>query len=169
MHSNVVYFAHGKESGPWGTKIVQLAKIAKQKGCHVESPDYSSIMDPDKRVKQLLSLKPQAKKNLILVGSSMGGYVSTVASAVLRPSGLFLLAPAFYRKGYAKQTPQPQAQATWIVHGWKDEVIPVEHSIKFAKKYQSHLHILKSDHRLLDVLPEIENLFEVFLNSILNK
>ena len=168
-HANVVYFAHGKESGPWGTKIVRLAKIARQKGCHVESPDYSSTTDPDKRVKQLLSLKPQADKNLILVGSSMGGYVSTVVSKKLRPRGLFLLAPAFFRRGYTKPKPEPQARHTWIIHGWKDDVIPVESSFRFAKEYKVHLYIVDSDHRLISALPQIEELFTIFLNRILKE
>jgi len=165
--SNVVYFAHGKESGPWGTKIVRLSEVAKRCGCQVESPDYSSTMDPDERVRQLLDLKPEAQKNLILVGSSMGGYVSTVASGVLRPSGLFLLAPAFYRNGYAQANPRPHAPVTWIIHGWNDEVIPVENSVRFAKEYQVNLHIVDSDHRLMSALPDIEKLFEVFLGKVL--
>ncbi len=96
QHPKVVYFAHGKESGPWGIKIIALAKIARKKRFAVESPDYSFTMDPEERVKKLFSLNPRAQRDLVLVGSSMGGYISTVASKKLKPSGLFLLAPAFY-------------------------------------------------------------------------
>jgi pimeloyl-ACP methyl ester carboxylesterase len=77
-----VYFARGKESGPWGAKIVALADVARARGYHVESPDYSDIQDADKRVERLL--KHCGEKGAdALVGSSMGGYVSTVASAVM--------------------------------------------------------------------------------------
>ena len=57
--------------------------------------------DPELRVKKLLSHELSAHDQLFLVGSSMGGYVSTVASEALSAKGhdvkgLFLLAPAFY-------------------------------------------------------------------------
>jgi hypothetical protein len=48
-----IFFAHGKESGPWGTKFQALAEVAKGKGYRVENPDYSDLMDPDKRVERL--------------------------------------------------------------------------------------------------------------------
>src|ERR1035437_8385891 len=48
-----IFFADGKESGPWGTKFQALAEVAKGKGYRVESPDYADLMDPDKRVELL--------------------------------------------------------------------------------------------------------------------
>ncbi|MDP2652531.1 MAG: alpha/beta hydrolase [Candidatus Omnitrophota bacterium] len=166
MPDHIVYFAHGKESGPWGTKIQALAKIARDKGFHVESPDYSTMMDPDERVKKLLALKPSAGKNLVLVGSSMGGYVSALASAHLNVSGLFLLAPAFFIPGYAVQSPVPKAQLTYIVHGWEDNIVPVENSIRFSREHKSRLFLLPSDHRLVSVLTDVERFFCVFLENI---
>jgi pimeloyl-ACP methyl ester carboxylesterase len=162
----VIYFAHGKESGPWGRKITQLAKIARKKGWHVESPDYSFTHNPDERVQFLLGLKPKAKKRLVLVGSSMGAYVSTVASAHLKVHGLFLLAPAFYIPRYKVQNPFPKAKHVEIIHGWDDELIPLDNSLGFAEAHKSVFHILKGDHSLTNVLPEIEKLFELFLDKI---
>lgn len=167
MPGNSVYFAHGKESGPWGTKISALAVIARRKGWAVESPDYSFTGNADERVRHLLSLKPAAEKHLLLVGSSMGGYVSTVASATLKPSGLFLLAPAFFIAGYEQQNPRPCAQQAAIVHGWHDEVVPVDNSIRFAREHGVALHVLDGDHRLTGVLPQIERLFSDFLDEVL--
>ena len=43
-----VYFSHGKESGPWGSKIQRLASIASEHGCTVDSIDYTDLMDPRK-------------------------------------------------------------------------------------------------------------------------
>src|SRR3546814_2972406 len=40
MTENLIVFAHGKESGPWGIKIKHLAKTAEQRGFDVISPDY---------------------------------------------------------------------------------------------------------------------------------
>lgn len=162
----LVLFAHGKESGPWGSKIRHLATIAEEFGAQVLSPDYSDLSDPDERVARLLAMPLPAHDRLVLVGSSMGGYVSTVASQVLRPSALFLMAPAFYIPGYAVQTPTPGSSRVSVVFGWHDEVIPVEHGIRFAQAHQAELHVLNSDHRLNSVLPELGILFQDFLKSI---
>lgn len=164
--TNLVLFAHGKESGPWGTKIKYLARIARRQRFKVESPDYSDTTDAALRVKMLLKINPEAKKHLVLVGSSMGGYVSAVASRSLKVSGLFLLAPAFYLLRYPELDPNPRAVRTTIIHGWRDNIVPVENSVRYAKEFKSDLHILDSDHRLTDVLPQIGKIFEDFLLQI---
>lgn len=164
---NLVIFAHGKESGPWGSKIKHLAAIADRHGCKVLSPDYSNLLDPDARVQLLLSMDLLPHDRLVLVGSSMGGYVSTVASQRLKPAGLFLMAPAFYMPGYEVQEPVSGAERTCVVFGWQDEVIPVEHGIRFAQSQQAELHILDGDHRLNSVLTGVGTQFEQFLNSVL--
>jgi len=162
----LILFAHGKESGPWGSKIKHLAAIAEQIGASVLSPDYSDLLDPDARVARLLALPLPDHDRLILVGSSMGGYVSTVASQSLKPVGLFLMAPAFYIPGYAVQDPHPCAARTCVAFGWGDDVIPVEHGIRFAQAHKADLHLLDSDHRLNSVLPELGELFGLFLSHV---
>lgn len=168
MHTNktLVLFAHGKESGPWGSKIKHLAAIAEHNGCKVLSPDYSDLVDPDVRVRRLLSMELLPHGRLVLVGSSMGGYVSTVASQSLKPAGLFLMAPAFYIPGYTEQSPVSGATHTSVVFGWQDEVIPVEHGIRFAQQQRAELHVLDGDHRLNSVLPEVGVLFDRFLTTV---
>lgn len=165
-HLGVVYFAHGKESGPWGAKISRLAQVAEARGYLVKSPDYSEIADPDQRVRKLLGLIEEGLAPLILVGSSMGAYVSTVASEVLHPQGLFLMAPAFYLEGYAQQNPRPTAALTAIVHGWGDDVVPVEHSIRFAQKHKVELHLINGDHRLTTQIPFLQAAFGEFLDRL---
>lgn len=160
--SKRVVFAHGMESGPWGTKIEVLAEVAKQCGYAVESIDYQGIADPDERVDKLLELKPQAE-TLVLVGSSMGAYVSAVAAPQLNVAGLFLLAPAFYMPIGREQNPQACAGITRVIHGWQDEVIPVENAIRYSQQHSVELELYQSDHRLIDVLPQIAFSFENFL------
>ena len=163
----LVIFAHGKESGPWGSKIKHLAAIAEQRHAQVLSPDYSDLPDdPDARVARLLALPLPRHDCLVLVGSSMGGYVSTVASHHLKPDGLFLMAPAFYIHNFGTQDPRPSAKHTCVVFGWKDEVIPVAHGIRFAETYCADLHILDADHRLNSVLDEVGALFDRFMRRI---
>ena len=179
-HNNnlLVVFSHGKESGPWGSKIRTLADVVERLGGTVISVDYrehptgthhdqNGVGESDRRVGQLLSIQPPERTKLVLVGSSMGGYVSTVATARLKPDGLFLLAPAFYLSGYDNQDPTPHAKKTVIVHGWRDTVVPVQNSFRFSKLHQCDLHLLDGDHRLNDAMSKIEPLFEVFLKQII--
>ena len=98
-----IYFSHGKESGPWGSKITRLANIAKAQGCSVDSIDYSDTFDPDIRAERLVNLLKNEPDDFILAGSSMGGYASIVAAATTEPKGVFLLAPALFIDGYLQQ------------------------------------------------------------------
>lgn len=177
MKDLLVVFSHGKESGPWGSKIQALAKVAKRLGAQVISVDYredppgtpqdqNAAGEADRRVGQLLAINPPEHKQRVLVGSSMGGYVSTVACIRIPVDGLFLLAPAFYLPGYANQGVAPRAKKTMLVHGWSDSVVPVQNSIRFAREQRCDLYLLDGDHRLNDALPKIEPLFELFLRQV---
>ena len=163
-----VCFSHGKESGPWGSKIKCLAKVAERCGFAVESIDYQGIGDPDERVEKLLDWRPVVGGRLVLVGSSMGSYVAAVAASQMLPDGLFLLAPAIAIPGFGKvQNPLPKASQCAIVHGWQDELIAPQLIIDYARRHALTLHLLPGDHRLMEVLPAIEVLFENFLTSLI--
>lgn len=157
-----VYFSHGKESGPWGSKIKRLADLAQHYGYQVESIDYRDTMDPDLRAQRLVDIVHQEEVDTLLVGSSMGGYVSLIASESIKVKGTFLLAPALFIEGYAVQE-YPKLENLEIVHGWSDEVIPVENSIAYAKKTDCTLHLIAGDHRLNSSIEQVERLFERFL------
>lgn len=160
-------FSHGKESGPWGSKIKRLAEVARRFNLDVESINYSDTMDPDIRARRLLdNLQGKKAEDCILVGSSMGGYVTLQAAKEVPVAASFVLAPAIYMPGYEDRAPQQQLQNLAIVHGWKDEIIPVEHSIRFAREQQCTLHLVDDDHRLISSLPQIENWFSAFLNQL---
>ena len=157
-----VYFAHGKESGPWGRKITALAEVAEARGWTTVSPDYSHTGDPDERVKQLLGHEVPRNEPLVLVGSSMGGYVSAVASASLQPQGLFLLAPAVDIPGYEADT-TPTADLVEVVHGWQDSIIPAGVVVSWAERHRVRLHMLDSEHTLNDHLDWLCRAFDGFL------
>lgn len=163
-----VYFAHGKESGPWGHKIRYLAELAKQAGWQVESPDYSHTQDPHERVAQLLALNPQCEGPLVLVGSSMGAYVAAQACEQLKPTALFLLAPALYFEGWAEE-PKDCPKLTTVVHGWHDDIVPLAAAMRFSQARQAALHILDSGHTLNDQLPALGQLFTAFLENALQQ
>jgi alpha/beta superfamily hydrolase len=161
-----VIFSHGKESGPWGGKITAMAAVVRDLGCAAESVDYRGVDDPRVRVEMLIAAASQAPRPIVLAGSSMGGHVSAAAAARLRPNGLFLLAPAFYMPGFEAHTPQDVACPTAIVHGWRDDVVPVENSIRWAHEHKAALHVLDSDHRLEDRIGAICSLLREFLGEI---
>ena len=91
-----VVFSHGKESGPWGRKITAMAALARDLGLAVESIDYRGMDDPGARVEKLVAVSVRLPKPLVLVGSSMGGWLAClVAMARLaRVKALVLIAPA---------------------------------------------------------------------------
>ena len=167
--SATVCFCHGRESGPWGTKIRRLARVAEQFGCRVISPDDRDTQDPDERVRRLETLAADISGPLILVGSSMGGYVAAVAAARLRPTGLFLLAPAVGLPGYAIPAPTVTAPQLTIVHGWDDDIVPVANVVLFAGELQAELHLLPDGHLLQNRLDRVERLFADFLGSCLGR
>ena len=161
-----VVFSHGKESGPWGSKITAMAAVVRDLEAAVESVDYRGLDDPADRVRKLVGIGAELREPLVLVGSSMGGHVSAAAASRLRPRGVFLLAPAFYMPGYEEYTPQDVACPTAIVHGWHDVIVPVENSIRWAREHQAALHLLNSDHRLEDQIAAICVLLREFLTAL---
>ena len=163
---NLVVFAHGMESAPWGTKITALAAIARQKGFTPESPDFRHTQDFDERVHHLLKLNPSCGGHLVLAGSSMGGYVAAHACTQLKPAGLFLMAPALYFEGYDSE-PLDCPTLTTVVHGWGDDVVPVAQALRFAQPRNAELHLLDSGHTLNDRIPVLEKIFDEFLDRVL--
>jgi len=161
-----VIFSHGLESGPWGSKIKYLASIAIEMGWDVDSIDYSGIRNPDDRVTKLVEYLNQETQPFILCGSSMGGYVSVVASKYKNPLALFLMAPAFYLPGYGDQIFFPNGKIT-IIHGVSDDVVPFENSQRFVREHlETELHLIESDHRLNDSLELVGKIFKHALEDL---
>jgi predicted esterase len=161
-----VIFSHGQESGPWGTKIRAMSERVKALGCHVDSIDYQGIADPTERVEKLKRECSDISDTLILVGSSMGGHVATAAAADLGAAGLFVLAPAYYMEGYEDLTPTPPSMPICIVHGWHDDTVPVENSIRFARECSATLQLVNGDHRLTENIDSINEYLELFIERI---
>jgi pimeloyl-ACP methyl ester carboxylesterase len=164
--SRYVVFSHGQESGPWGRKISALADVARGEGWEAESVDYRGIDHPRARITRLVDFCKELQGDLVLVGSSMGGFVSVASASLLHARGVFLMAPALYMDGLPELRQGVIDCPAALVHGWKDDVVPYEHSIRFAKEYGAALHLLDSDHRLHNQLRVVRYLFEYFLIAL---
>jgi pimeloyl-ACP methyl ester carboxylesterase len=161
-----VIFSHGKDGEPWSRKISGLAEIARAEGYRADSLDYRGLDTPRARVTKLVEHCQKLPGELVLVGSSLGGYIAVAAASLLHARGLFLLAPALL---HSELPPLRQGVIdcpTTIVHGWRDTVVPPEHSIEFARQYRASLHLIDSDHRMYDQLQMINYFFEHFLIAI---
>ncbi len=166
MSDQYVIFSHGQGSGPWGSKITAMAGVARGLGFQVESVDYQGIDNPARRVERLLEVGRELGRPAVLVGSSLGGHVATAASQTLKARGLFLMAPAFYMPGYEQYTPQPAACPVAIVHGWSDDIVPVENSIRWAREHRAALHVVDGGHRLQENIQQINELFAALLRGL---
>jgi alpha-beta hydrolase superfamily lysophospholipase len=124
------------------------------------------MADPSDRVGKLIAACADVEEPLVLVGSSMGGHVATAAAAQVGAVGLFVLAPAYYMPGYESLTPPAPDMPVVIVHGWNDDVVPVDNSIRFARACNASLHILDADHRLTANIDDINHLLTRFIETV---
>ena len=160
-----VIFSHGQESGPWGTKIRAMSELVKGLGHAADSIDYQGIADPTARVEKCVRECAEIDDDIVLVGSSMGGHVATAAAARVGALGLFVLAPAYFMEGYEDLTPPPPETPICIVHGWHDDIVPVDNSIRYARSCGATLHLVDGDHRLTANLEEINEYLRYFLKK----
>jgi pimeloyl-ACP methyl ester carboxylesterase len=166
MRTRYVVFSHGQESGPWGRKISALAEVARSEGYETESVDYRGVDEPRERITRLADFCKELQGDLVLVGSSLGGYVAVASASLLHARGVFLMAPALYMEGLPELRDGVLDCPAAIVHGWRDDVVPYEHSVRFAQSYGAALHLLNGDHRLHNQIRVLRYLFEYFLIAL---
>ncbi|WP_233843240.1 alpha/beta hydrolase [Dyella sp. 2HG41-7] len=167
-----VILSHGSDSGPDATKVSALAKIAESMGWSTERPDYR---EDDKlghadsiapRIARLHERIAACSAPPILVGSSMGAFVSGLASLELPVAGLFLLATPALIPGNNLAFDVRLDVPTLLIHGWHDDVCPLDEMYEFAGRRSLPLLIVDDDHRLGDHVNAIGRQFEYFLQSL---
>ncbi len=166
MEQAYLCWAHGLDADPWGVKSKAMAEEARKTGLQLDALDFRGMADPDQRVDKIIAHLRDKQGPIVLAGSSMGGYVSAAAAQEIELAGLFLVAPAFYLPGYRKHVFFNLPDKIEVVHGWKDEVIPVDNSIRFSKLHNASLHIVRGDHRLSGLADEVAALFGRFLHTL---
>jgi len=142
-----------------------MAELVKGLGYAADSIDYQGIADPTARVEKCVRECAEIDGDIVLVGSSMGGHVATAAAAQVGALGLFVLAPAYFMEGYEDLTPPPPETPICIVHGWHDDIVPVDNSIRYARSCGATLHLVDGDHRLTANLEEINEYLRYFLKK----
>lgn len=149
--------SHGFESGPEATKVTALAEAAARQGWTCERPDYtdldacrnvSELGDVPARLDRLLGLARAAVSRgpLVLAGSSLGAYISGLASLQVPVAGLFLMAPPI-RMGKADPL-QAARVPTSIIHGWNDELIAASEVWDWSSARRARLLMVDDGHRL---------------------
>lgn len=144
-----VIFAHGLDTGPIGRKSQALVDA----GFDVVAPDCRGRDLPD-RIEILRDAIAACDAPAVLVGSSFGGIAGLCAAIVAAREGhpvraILLCAPAL-------QVPPPPGlledlrppAPTEIVHGTRDDVIPIDVSREYAARFSIPLHEIDDDHRL---------------------
>jgi predicted alpha/beta-hydrolase family hydrolase len=150
--------SHGFESGPDATKVTALAEAAERLGWTSERPDYtdldarrevSQVGDVPARLQRLVGIAAAAIARggpVVLGGSSLGAYVSAIASLQVPTRALFLMVPPL------RMGPMPALEAarvpTSVVHAWHDELIPAAGVIEWARARSARLLLLDDSHRL---------------------
>lgn len=160
-----VILSHGLESGPDATKVTALAAVAERHGCLALRPDYRDQAHWPGRLQRLINIVDAANGPLVLVGSSLGAYISALASGQRACRGLYLLAPPIYESARLPPISWHCAN-TWIVHGWRDELIDPAQVFGAARECGARALFVDADHRLSGKVPMLEQDFDRFLAEL---
>lgn len=166
-----LFLSHGLESGPQSTKVQALKRVAERfPGIRAEAIDHRPAREPEVRLQQMREAMARAgavPERTILAGSSLGGWVCAQTSAETPVLGCFLMAPALALPRYPQSRPLIQARHVQIIHGWQDEVIPVQPVLDLARAQQLPVLVLPDGHRLQAHVSRIAGEFERFLHCCL--
>ncbi len=152
----VVVFAHGLEGRPDGRKGTAL----REAGFKLVAPDGRNRSLAD-RVRGLEAAL-RTSSDVVLVGSSYGGLAAVVVASRQpeRLRGLVLLAPALVWSEPPVDDPDaltvPSALPCIVIHGTRDEVIPIQKSRDLARR-SPHIQLWEraDDHVLRRSLPQL--------------
>lgn len=167
--------SHGFESGPDATKVTALSEVAERLGWTCERPDYTDLDarlevgelgDVAARLERLLGLArtAAARGPLVLAGSSLGAWISGMASLHVPVAALFLMAPPIRMK--AAHPLQAAVVRTSIVHGWDDELIPAAEVVAWAGARRDRLLLVDDSHRLSANVATSAAAFEALLQDL---
>lgn len=167
-----IILSHGSDSGPDATKVSVLAALAETLGWTTTRPDYreddarghAGCIDP--RLARLADAIRRSPAPPVLVGSSMGAFVSGLASVEAPVAGLFLLALPARIPGCPRPFDMRPGVPAFMVHGYRDDICPLDEVLPIARSRGVPALLVDDDHRLGAALPDIEAAFRRFLEAL---
>jgi predicted alpha/beta-hydrolase family hydrolase len=167
-----IILSHGSDSSPDATKVSALAAQAEALGWRTQRPDYGSddarghSASVAPRIARLRATIEALDAPPLLVGSSMGAFVSGLVSLDVPVAGLLLLATPSEIPGYARKFDLRPDVPTLLIHGWRDEVCPLAGVHAFAARRRLPLLVLDDDHRLGASMDAIAAQFRLMLDQL---
>lgn len=171
MSKGHVILSHGLNSSPAATKVTAMAAVAESLGWTSERPDYSDldasgdILKLHDRLERLLQRARAVDGPLVLAGSSMGAFISALASLEVDCIGLHLLVPPPRLKGFPRLLDAAPVPIE-IIHAWNDELIPASEVIAWAQARQARLILVPDTHRLEQHVDYCAQAFGRFLEAL---
>ncbi len=167
-----IILSHGLDSSPEATKVSMLAVLAESLGWRTQRPDYRAAdarghagsVAP--RIARLRATIEALDMPPLLVGSSMGAFVSGLVSLDVPVAGLLLLATPSEIPGYSRKFDLRTEGPTLLIHGWRDEVCPLAEVQAFAADRRLPLLVLDDDHRLGSSMDMIATQFLHLLDQL---
>jgi predicted alpha/beta-hydrolase family hydrolase len=167
-----IILSHGSDSSPDATKVSALAALAEALGWRTQRPNYSSddarghAGSVAPRIARLRATIEALDAPPLLVGSSMGAFVSGLVSLDVPVAGLLLLATPSEIPGYARAFDLRRDVPTLLIHGWRDIVCPLPGVQAFAAQRRLPLLVLDDDHRLSASMDMIAAQFRHVLDQV---
>ena len=149
-----IILSHGSGSSPDATKVSMLAMLAESLGWRTQRPDYRAadarghLDSVAPRIARLRATVEALDAPPLLVGSSMGAFVSGLVSLEVPVAGLLLLATPSEIPGHARKFDLRTEGPVMLIHGWRDEVCPLAGVQALAAARRLPLLVLDDDHRL---------------------
>ena len=145
IENSHLLFIHGSESNNQTYKATILRRIFPG----IVVPDFTGPLE--ERMAQLKAVIGDTS-GWTIIGSSLGGLMATLF-AVEHPGQvrkLVLLAPALTLPIFSENLPEPLSIPTIIIHGTRDDIVPLEPVRELAKRIFDKLtyHVVEDDHRL---------------------
>lgn len=139
--SDEIYFFHGLESGPHGSKYRRLCESFE-----VTSPDFQG-MEIWRRLEKAEQLTREMT-DLVVVGSSYGGLLAALLYSAHpeRFKGYVLLAPALYGEPAEKIERMPDNAV--VIHGSLDDVVPLSAVQPVYDRFGVDVRVVEDGHRL---------------------